>query len=53
MEDDLIFLENEDGLNLYQMEDDLNILENRRRPKYFFQWQTPSIFWKMEDAPLK
>ena len=31
------------------MEDDLNMLENGRRPKYFGKWKATSIFWKIED----
>jgi hypothetical protein len=38
----------EDNLNLYQMEDNLNILANGRRPKLFGKWKTTSICWKME-----
>ena len=44
--------------SFFQMEDDLNILENGRRfqnlangrrLQYFGKWKTTSIFWKMED----
>ena len=58
MEDDLNLQENgrqcnlqkmEDNLNLQKMEDDLNIFANGRRPQYFSQCKTTSIFWKMED----
>ena len=31
------------------MEDDLDILENGRRPQYSWKWKTISIFLKMED----
>jgi hypothetical protein len=32
------------------MEDNLNILANRRRPQYFGKWNMTSIFWQMEDG---
>ena len=31
------------------MEDNLNIIENGRRPQYFWKWKTTSIFLKIED----
>ena len=31
------------------MEDDLNFLENGRRPQFFGKWKKTSAFWKMED----
>jgi hypothetical protein len=31
------------------MEDDQNILTNRRRPQYFCKGKTTRIFWQMED----
>ena len=30
------------------MEDDLNKLENGRRPQFFGKWKMTSMFWKME-----
>ena len=39
----------EDDLNFFQMEDNLYILENERRPLYFGKWKTTSICWQMED----
>jgi hypothetical protein len=33
----------------WHMKDDLNILENGRRPTFFHKWKTTSIFWQMED----
>jgi hypothetical protein len=33
----------------WQMEDDLNIWVNGRRPQYLGEWKTTSGFWKMED----
>ena len=35
----------------FQMEDDLDILENERRPQYFRKWKTASICCQMEDDP--
>jgi hypothetical protein len=32
-----------------EMEDDLNFLENGRRPQLFGKWKTTSTSWKMED----
>jgi hypothetical protein len=48
----------EDNINTLQMENDLNMLRNirkpcffpiGRRPQYFAKWKTTSIFWHMED----
>ena len=38
----------EDDLNLWQMEDKLNILPNGRRPNYLGKWKTASI-WKWKE----
>ena len=35
------------------MEDDLNILENGRRPKFFEKGRLPKFFLKMEDDVKK
>ena len=48
----------EDNLNLYQIEDDLNILANGRQPPHpplhgiFSKWKTTLKFWQMEDNHL-
>ena len=42
----------EDELNIWQMEDNLNILANGRQPQYFGKWKTTLIFWQMEDQTL-
>ena len=34
---------------LFQMDNDLNILENGRRPQYFGKGTTTSMCWQMED----
>ena len=31
------------------MEDDLNFLENGRRPQFSGKWEKTSIFWKMQE----
>ena len=48
----------EDDLNIFQMEDNLNYVENVRWSQLFGKWKTTSIiskqkmtqlFWQMED----
>ena len=39
----------EDDLNNYEIGEDLNILENVRRPQYFGKRKTTTTVWKMED----
>ena len=34
----------------FVIEDNLNILANEWRPRYFVKWKTTSIFWQIEDA---
>ena len=67
MEDDLIFYHGrqfnlekrkttsilcliEDGI--WYMEDDLNILENGRRPQYFLNGRRPQYFWKWKTTSI-
>ena len=38
-----------DDLNFWQMEDDINFLENRRRPQFFGKWKTALIVWQLEN----
>ena len=45
----LIFFKWKTTSILLQMEDNLNILANGRRPQYFCKWNTTSIFWQMKD----
>ena len=39
----------EDDLNFWNMEDDLNSLENGRRPQFFGKMEDDLNFWNMED----
>ena len=49
MEDNLKTLAIENDKYFFHMEDDLNILANRRQNHYFGIWKMTSIFWQMED----
>jgi hypothetical protein len=50
MEDDLnIFGKWKTTSHFLQMEDDLNFVQNGRRPQFISKWKTTSIFYKMED----
>jgi hypothetical protein len=39
----------ENDLNIVSNGRNLNISANERRPQYFGEWKTTSIFWQMED----
>ena len=41
----------DDDLNFLTMKDDINILENGRRPQFWGIWKTTSIFWPNGRRP--
>ena len=54
MEDDLILKQKLKMTSIFnKIEDDLNILQNGRRPQFCTKWKTTSILYKMEDDPKK
>jgi hypothetical protein len=49
MENNLNFFKWKTTSICWQIEADLNILANGRRPKLFGKWKTTPICWRMED----
>ena len=49
MEDNLFLCENGRQLQPLELEDNLNGLENTKRPQYLSNWEATSLFWKIKD----